>query len=121
MNKLERLAIRIGEISNEIRELKDQREINLYVCHGSIDEDFESGRALIDYGNGQKENCLYAAYELVKADRECETYSSFDEIIGMYGCKNCVGAHKAKRKIGLLKQERGRVVGNISRIGKSLN
>ena len=30
------------------------------------------------------------------------------------------GAYKAKRKIGSLKQERGRIVGGISKIGKSL-
>ncbi len=114
MNKLEKLAKRIGEIGGEIRDLKSQREINLDKCSGSIDEGFES-KLSSEYGN-----CLYSAYEWVRADREDHINSSFDEIINMYGCANCIGAHKAKQKIGLLKQERGRIVGNISKIGKSL-
>jgi len=120
MTKLEKLAIRIGEISDEIKDLKGQREINLEKCHGPEDEDFENGRLSIDHGNGQKESCLYAAYEWVKSNSEHGDYSAFDEAINVYGCKNCIGAYKAKKKIGLLKQERGRLVGNISRIGKSL-
>tara|TARA_R110000737_G_scaffold193658_2_gene214937 strand:- start:36 stop:398 length:363 start_codon:yes stop_codon:yes gene_type:complete len=119
--KLEKLAIRIGQISDKIKELKSQREINLDKCAGSEDEDFESGRKLIDHSNGQKESCLYAAYEMVKEDRDHGDYNaSFDEAIMNYGCLNCVGAYKAKGKIGLLKKERGRIVGNISKIGKSL-
>ena len=114
MSKLEKLAIRIGQISDEIRVHKSQREINLDKCSGSIDEEFESG-PLSEFSN-----CLYNAYEWVKSNREDNINSSFDEIINMYGCANCIGAHKAKRKIGLLKQERGRIVGNISKIGKSL-
>jgi len=71
------------------------------------------------------ENCLYNAYEWVKADREsddkiCFYYAAFADVINDYGCTNCKGAYLAKREIGLLKQERGRIVGNISKIGKSL-
>ena len=110
MEKLEKLAVRIGEISNEIKALKSNREINLDKCNGSEEELFESDSL---------NNCLYNAYEWVKSDREDETNSCFDEIIEMYGCINCIGAHKAKRKIGLLKQERGRIVGRISIIGKN--
>ena len=118
MSKLEKLAIRIGEISNEIREAKEQRWINLDKCGGSIDEEFQApltGEFDINF-----DNCLTNAYQWVKSNREDNINSSFDEIINMYGCANCVGAYKSKRKIGLLKQERGRIVGNISKIGKSL-
>lgn len=111
MSKLEKLAVRIGEISEEIKELKSQREINLEQCHGSEDEEFITGGNL---------NCLYSAYDWVKTGRGDQITSSFDEILHIYGCLNCIGAHKAKRGIGLLKQERGRIVGNISKIGKSL-
>tara|TARA_R110000803_G_C11719001_1_gene287967 strand:+ start:132 stop:488 length:357 start_codon:yes stop_codon:yes gene_type:complete len=114
MIKLEKLAARISEISDEIKELKSNREINLDKCHGSIDEEFKSD-PLDEFSN-----CLHDAYQWVKEDREEYINSSFDEVINMYGCTNCIGAHKAKRKIGLLKQERGRIVGNISNIGKSL-
>ena len=114
MIKLEKLAVRIGEISEEIKELKSNREINLDKCHGSIDEEFKSD-PLDEFSN-----CLHNAYQWVKSDREEYINSSFDEVISMYGCVNCIGAHKAKRKIGLLRQERGRIVGNISTIGKSL-
>ena len=120
MNKLEKLAVRIGEISNEIKTLKDQREINLEHCHGSEEEDFETSRDVIDPLSGLIESCLYTAYGWVKADREHGDYKTFDEVIRVYGCANCIGAHDAKQKIGLLKQERGRIVGNISIIGKSL-
>jgi hypothetical protein len=114
MVKLEKLAARISEISDEIKVLKINREINLDKCHGSIDEDFK--KDVLD----EFSNCLHNAYQWVKSDREEYINSSFDEIISMYGCNNCIGAHKAKRKIGLLRQERGRIVGNISKIGKSL-
>jgi len=120
MNKLEKLAIRIGQISDEIKEFKSQREINLEKCHGSEDEDFENDRGFIDKDAGQKENCLFTAYTWVKACRALNEYTTFDETIRNYGCLNCIGAHDAKQKIGFLKQERGRLVGNISRIGKSL-
>ena len=66
------------------------------------------------------ENCLYNAYEWVKADREEYVHTMFHDVIVDYGCANCKGAYLAKEKIGLLKQERGRIVGNISKIGKSL-
>ena len=126
MTTLERLAKRIGEISDEIRELKSQREINLEHCHGSEDKDFAI-KAPSDYNGSEPfNNCLYNAYEWVKADREnddetCFYYTAFADVINDYGCANCKGAYLAKRKIGTLKQERGRLVGNISRIGKSLN
>lgn len=111
MNKLEKLAIRIGKISEEIKKLKSQREVNLEHCHG-----FDS--TITDIEN----NCLYRAYEMVKEQRkDAYNYANFDDVIENYGCTNCAGAHKAKRKIGTLKQERGRIVGNISTIGKSLN
>ena len=120
MKKLERLAFRIGEISNEIRELKDQREVNLEKCHGSDDEDFER----IQVKQTEHEpfnNCLFNAYEWVKTDRNDGLSTSFHDVIIDYGCENCKGAYLAKVEIGLLRQERGRLVGNISRIGKSLN
>ena len=120
MTKLEKLAVRISEISDEILEAKNRREINLNICHGSIDEDFESSREPIDHSTGQKENCLYTAYQYVSNDREEGLHTSFIDTLDMYGCVNCKGAHKAKRDISRLKQERGRVVGNISKIGKSL-
>lgn len=119
MNKLEKLAIRIGEISDEITEHKSQREINLEKCAGSEDEEFE--RSLCTESKFEPfENCLTNAYEWVKSDREEGLTSSFHDVIINYGCLNCIGAYKAKRKIGLLRQERGRLVGNISTIGKSL-
>ena len=114
--KLEILAIRIGEIGNEILALKDRRIVNLETCHGSIDDEFKRSNATDQIFN----NCLTNAYEWVQEDREERVMSCFDEVIAMYGCANCIGAHKAKRKIGTLKQERGRIVGNISTIGKSL-
>ena len=120
MNKLEKLAVRIGEISEEIRELKSQREINLEHCHESPDEDFEADKEVINHAPRIVENCLFTAYRWVEDIRKAGDYESFNEAIRMYGCKNCVGAHDAKQKIGLLKQERGRIVGNISKIGKSL-
>ena len=120
MSKLEKLAIRIGEISDEIREAKEQRSINLDKCAGSEDEDFEAGREIMNHNPLVKENCLCTAYSWVEADRGHGEYVEFDEIIRSYGCKNCIGAHDAKQKIGKLKQERGRIVGNISKIGKSL-
>ena len=76
MSKLEKLAIRIGEISEEIKELKSQREINLEHCEGSEDEEFESGKSVTDDLSGTKENCLYAAYEWVKTDRDDQINSS---------------------------------------------
>lgn len=113
-NKLESLAKRIGEISDEIKEHKSQREINLEKCAGSIDKEFNS-EPLSEF-----DNCLYNAYKWVKTDREDGIHTSFHDVIIDYGCANCRGAHHAKQKIGLLKQERGRLVGNISKIGKSL-
>lgn len=118
MNKLEKLAIRIGKISDEIQSLKEQREINLEHCHGSEDEHFN--RPSTNSDNVPFENCLFNAYEWVKEDREEGVFTSFHSVIAHYGCKNCIGAYEAKQKIGLLKQERGRIVGNISTIGKSL-
>jgi len=119
MSKLEKLAIRIGEISDEIEEQKQQRFINLAKCHGSEDEDFQpplKGEFDINF-----DNCLTNAYQWVKSDREeFNTNACFHEVINMYGCANCIGAYNAKTKIGSLKQERGRILGNISKIGKSL-
>lgn len=119
MNKLEKLAIRIGEISDEIKAAKDQREINLEKCHGSEDEDFER-ITCTETKYEPFENCLINAYEWVKADREEGLSTMFHDVIIDYGCANCKGAYREKEKIGLLKQERGRLVGNISTIGKSL-
>jgi hypothetical protein len=127
MNKLEVIAKRIAEISDEIKELKLDREINLSTCGASIDEEFESMKTLIDSGAGWelKENCINVAYKMIAEDRDingfcgCE-YSGFYEVLHMYGCRNCVAAYDAKKKIGALKQERGRLVGQITRIGGKL-
>ena len=73
MEKLEKLAVRIGAISNEIKDLKSNREINLDKCSGSEE--------LSDLG--PLSNCLYNAYMWVKEDRE-EYISSFDEVINPY-------------------------------------
>jgi hypothetical protein len=119
MTKLEKLAKRIGEIGDEIRDLKGQREINLEKCHGSEDEDFER-ITCTETKYEPFENCLINAYEWVKTDREDGLSTMFQDVIIDYGCENCKGAYRAKEKIGLLKQERGRLVGCISIIGKSL-
>ncbi len=127
MNKLERIAKRIGEIGDEIAQRKSQRETNLAHCGASDDTDFGSQREIIDHRWNIKENCLNVAYKWAKEEREqcesdCEPYNteSFYEILRSEGCLNCIGAYEEKRKIGSLKQERGRLVGNISKIGKSL-
>lgn len=127
MNTLEKLAKRIGEIGDEIKELKSQREINLQHCNASDDTDFGSQRELIDPYWGDRENCLHVAYrwareELEQCQSDGEPYNteSFYHILLDEGCKNCIASYETKRKIGLLKQERGRLVGNISKIGKSL-
>lgn len=121
MNALEKLAKRIGEIGDEISQLNSQREINLKKCHGSEDEEFQAyWDQEFDAGNLDLVNCLMTSYEHVKEARSHGDYESFDEIIRMYGCKNCIGAYENKQNIGKLKQERGRLVGNISKIGKSL-
>ena len=123
MNKLEKLAIRIGQISDEIKELSSQRDTNLNHCNGSDDKDFSAPSTNSD--DVPFENCLYNAFEFVKSDREsddytCFSYTSFSDVLNDYGCVNCKAAYKQKQAIGILKQERGRLVGNISKIGKSL-
>lgn len=127
MNKLEKLAKRISEIGDEIKELKYQREANLQHCHASDNTEFGSQRGLIDHHWDDRENCLHVAYrwakeELEQCQSDGEPYNteSFYHILLDEGCKNCIASYEIKRKIGLLKQERGRLVGNISRIGKSL-
>ncbi|CAM0019181.1 hypothetical protein VPHD171_0042 [Vibrio phage D171] len=121
MTNLEKLAKRISEISDEIKSRRNQRETNLEKCHGSEDEEFQAyWDQEFNNGNHDLVNCLMASYEYVKEGRSHGQYESFDEIIRMYGCKNCIGAHEHKQMIGKLKQERGRIVGNISKIGKSL-
>lgn len=111
MNKLFSIAKRISEISAEIIEAKKQRELSLKNCSG--DEDYLS----IDDGN-----CLTATYMHVMNERCDETgrLDDYFEILCEFGCKNCIDAYLMKRKIGLLKIERGRLVGNISKIGQSL-
>lgn len=118
------LAKRHAEISYEIKDCQSQREVNLQHCHKSEDEDFELGRE-------GDENCLSLAYRWVKEDREsvggyCDgfayptEFSGFEEVISMYGCLNCLGAYEKKKKIGKLKQERGRIHSAITKIGQSL-
>ena len=118
MSKLEKLAKRISEISNEIHELKTQREFNLSNCQNETDGEFEPYNT-----------CLSRAYESVKEDRELanennefgyNNYIDFSDVLEEEGCINCIASHKQKREIGQLKQERGRIVGNISKIGKTL-
>jgi uncharacterized small protein (DUF1192 family) len=120
MNSLEKIAKRISEISDEISQLKSQRETNLEKCHGSEDDDFqEDWMKRIESGEFQLTNCLKACYLEVKVSGGVNGFD-FDEAIHMYGCKNCIGAYEAKSKIGLLKQERGRLVGNITKIGRKI-
>lgn len=127
MNTLEKLAKRIGEIGDEISNLKSQREVNLQHCHASDDTDFGSQRELIDPDWNLRESCLQVAYkwskeELLRCydDREQYNTDTFYYTLIENGCPNCIESYEIKRKIGLLKQERGRLVGNISKIGKSL-
>ena len=127
MNTLEKLAKRIGEISEEIATCTAQRDVNLQHCHGSDDKNFDDAINKEYY-----DKCLNVAYQWLKIEREesaedsdCGyavwgSYSEFYDILKAYGCKNCIGAYDQKKKIGLLKQERGRLVGNISKIGKTL-
>lgn len=127
MDTLEKLAKRIGEIGDEIKELKSQREFNLQHCHASDDDHFGSQREAIDLEWNVRENCLNVAYkwakeELERCREECEPYNTeyFYHTLIDNGCRNCKAAYEAKKAIGKLKQERGRLVGNISKIGKSL-
>lgn len=127
MNTLEKLAKRIGEIGDEIKELKLEREVNLQHCHASDDTDFGSQREDLCSEWDLRENCLQVAYrwardELERCQDEGEIYNpeEFYHTLINEGCENCKAAYEAKRKIGKLKQERGRLVGNISKIGKSL-
>ena len=129
MNTLEKLAKRIGEIGDEIKELKSEREVNLQHCHGNPTsvsiEDFLNGDES-DY-TSVTDTCLQHAYKAAKEDNEAEMEDggvywdgAFKYHLEQIGCKNCKAAYEAKRAIGKLKQERGRLVGNISKIGKSL-
>lgn len=121
MDKLTKLAIRHAEISAEIKLCKQVRNINLDKCHGSDDKEFQGyWDQEFNDGNHDLVNCLMASYDYVKESRSHNALDSFDEIIKMYGCKNCVGAYDEKRKIGILKQERGRIHSAITNIGKSL-
>lgn len=127
MNTLEKIAKRIGEIGDEIANLKSQRSANLEHCCASDDTEFGSQREIIDPCWGDRENCLNVAYKWAKEERmenesDGEPYwdGTFYHILKNEGCINCQGAYENKKKIGLLKQERGRLVGNISKIGKSL-
>lgn len=123
-DKLLKLAKRHAEISDEIKACQSQREVNLQHCHKSEDEDFELDRE----GN---ENCLSLAFRWVKEDREnvdgyCDgfayptEFSGFEEVIFNYGCLNCQLAYEQKKKIGKLKQERGRIHSAITKIGQTL-
>lgn len=125
MDKLLGIAKRIGEIGDEIAKLKRQRLTNLDKCGASDEDDFGSQREMIDYDS--RENCLNVAYRWSKEDRELYDdcfeslpRNSFYTILKEEGCQNCIAAYEQKRLIGKLKQERGRLVGAISRIGKSL-
>ena len=127
MNTLEKLAKRIGEIGEEIKYLKLEREVNLQHCHASDDTDFGSQREVIDPEWSLRENCLQVAYkwskeDLIQCNERGEPYNpeTFYHTLIDEGCENCKAAYEAKRKIGRLKQERGRLVGNISKIGKTL-
>ncbi len=127
MDALEKLAKRIGEIGEEIAELKSQRITNLEHCCASDETDFGSQREIIDPHWNVRENCLHVAYKWAKEERlqnesDGESYNpdTFYYILHDEGCINCKGAYEDKRKIGKLKQERGRLVGNISKIGKTL-
>jgi hypothetical protein len=127
MERLIKLSKRISEIGCEIKSLKSQREINLEICHGSEDKDFDGAinKELYD-------NCLTVSYQWSKNDREeaaseseCSyapwgSFYEFSYILKKYGCKNCIAAYKAKQDIGKLRMERGRIVGNISKIGSKL-
>ena len=129
MSTLEKLAKRIGEIGDEIKALKSEREVNLQYCNGN-----RTSIPMDDFLNGDHhdytvvtDTCLLSAYKLAKEDNESEMEDggvywdgAFKYHLEQIGCKNCKAAYKAKRKIGKLKQERGRLVGNISKIGKTL-
>lgn len=127
MEKLIKLAKRIGEIGIEIKSLESQRRTNLEYCHGSVDKDFDKSINKENY-----ENCMNAAYLWSKHDRDESasesdygyaaqgSYFEFADILKSYGCKNCIAAYKAKQDIGKLKQERGGIIGNISKIGRSI-
>ncbi len=127
MNALEKLAKRIGEIGEEIAELTSQRITNLEHCCASDETNFGSQREIIDPHWNVRENCLHVAYKWAKEERmqnesDGEPYwnGTFYHILKNEGCINCQGAYEDKQKIGKLKQERGRLVGNISKIGKTL-
>lgn len=117
---IEKIAKRISEIHDEVESLKSQRETNLDHCHGPNDECFKDfwNEKIFENKKNYYFNCLTACYAYVKEGREHGEYTSFDELINMYGCKNCIAAYEAKKAIGKLKQERGRLVGNITKIGK---
>jgi len=129
MNKLESIAKRIAEIHDEIKSLKSQREANLQHCHGNPTsvsiEDFLNGDNA-DY-TSVTDTCLQHAYKAAKEDNEAEVDDgghywdgAFKYHLEQIGCKNCKAAYKAKRDIGKLKRERGRLVGNITKIGQRI-
>lgn len=129
MSKLEVIAKRIAEISDEIKQLKSEREANLQYCHGNPTsvsiEDFMNGNDY-DY-TSVTDTCLQRAYKEAREDNEAEMEDggvywdgAFKYHLEQIGCKNCKAAYKAKQAIGKLKRERGRLVGNITKIGHTL-
>jgi hypothetical protein len=71
-----------------------------------------------------RESCLHVAYRWYKEGIEASgyhgDYANFNEVIHVHGCKNCIGAYEAKVAIGKLKQERGRLMGQVTKIGQRL-
>lgn len=117
--KLSLLAKRLAELSGEISNLNRQREVNLYHCNKTNDEDFEMSRE-------GDESCLITAYRWVKEDLDSTNgglyreFSGFEEVIHMYGCANCKGAHMLKKEIGTLKKSKAGITTAIIKIGQKL-
>lgn len=125
MKKLEKIAKRIFEISVEIKDLKLQRDSSIKGCISESKEflgfdcyDRSDLEIMGEFGG----SCLMMAYQAAKISRTFEGYetTTFSEILEENGCDQCKSAHKLKGKIGRLKMERGRLLGNITTIGSRI-
>lgn len=123
--RLAQLAVRLAQISNQMKINSDQISKELDYCNqGEFAKsekesctDFSAIRCDID----RKEVCISLAYKFFREmnDQPYDFYS-YDEILCTYGCRHCQSARRLRKANAQLSRERGNIRSQITRIGKIL-
>lgn len=120
---IESLVIKHAEYADLKSDLKRRIGIELSNHkYSDLFEDVFDGKDKLSNEDIIYGTCGNHAYQAVKIlSRDNDGCYSYDEVLNMYGCVNCINARNLKIEMGFIGTKLGQIRGAITRVGRKLN